>query len=118
VSTIVSRGQDEGQRAHRRVGVADDAAAHAAGVVGDHPADGGDVGAGRVGPELAADAAQSTRLTWPRTVPGLTRAALPPSSTATREVAPHVDEDAVGLTLAVEAGAAAAEDDRDAARPP
>ena len=107
------RGQDEGQRAHRRVGVPGDAAAHPARVVGDDAADGGDVGAGRVGAELAPVRGEDAV--------GVAedRARLDPGSGAVlldrdaAEVAAHVDEDAVALALAVEAGAAGAEGDRD-----
>ena len=66
------------------------------------------------GPSLRPCGAR-TRLAWPSTVPGLTRAIAPPSSTATpAEVAAHVDQDPVTLPLAVEAGPAGAEGDRDA----
>ena len=67
------------------------------------------------GPSLRPCGAR-TRLAWPSTVPGLTRASAP--SVLDRdaaEVAAHVDQDAVALALAVEAGAAGAEGDRDAA---
>ncbi len=105
--------QDEGQRAHGRVGVPGRATAHPAGVVGDHAADGGDVGAGRVGTELAA--------VWGEHLVGVTEhdAGLDPRPRPVlldrdaAEVAAHVDQDAVALTLAVEAGAAGAENDRD-----
>ena len=51
-------GEHERHRAHGPVGVGDDAAAHAARVVGDHAADAGDVGARRIGAELAAVAGE------------------------------------------------------------
>ena len=51
-------GQHQRHRAHRPVGVGDDAAAHPARVVGDHPADAGDVGAGGIGAEAPAVAGQ------------------------------------------------------------
>ena len=108
-----SRGQNQGHRAHGRVGVLAGAAAHPAGVVGDDAADAGDVGAGRVGAEFAAVRGEHAV--------GVAEhgAGLDPGDGAvlldrdTAEVAAHVDEDAVALALAVEAGAAGAEGDRD-----
>jgi len=93
----------------------DGAAAHPTGVVGDHAADRGDVGAGRVGAELApvggedavGVAEHGARLD-PRQ-----RAVLLDRDAA--EVAPHIDQDAVALSLSVEAGPPGAKDDRDAA---
>ena len=109
------RGEDEGQRAQGRVAVLGDPAAHPARVVGDDAADRGDVGARRVGAEAAAvrgedavDVAEDRAGADPRrgaVLEHLDRA----------EVAADVDQDAVGLALAVEAGAAGAEGDRDAA---
>ena len=65
------------------------------------------------GPSATA-VGRSTRLAWPSTVPGRTRAASPPSSTSTpREVPADVDQDPVALALAVQARAAAAEGHRD-----
>ena len=107
------RGQDEGHRPDRRVGVAGDAAAHAAGVVGDDAADRGDVGAGRVGAEFApvrGEDAVGVAEHGAGLDPGY-RAVLLDRDAG--EVAAHVDEDAVALALAVEAGAAGAEGDRD-----
>ena len=75
------RGEDEGQRAHRRVGVLGHPAAHPARVVGDDAADRGDVGARRVGAEPRPCGAR-TRLAWPRIVPVPIRTAAPSSSTA------------------------------------
>ncbi len=110
-------GQDEGQRAHRRVGVPGRPAAHAARVVGDHPADGGDVGARRVGAELAPVRGEDA-VGVAEQGAGLDPGGLPPVlDRDAAEVAAHVDEDAVALALAVEAGAAAAEDDGDGAAP-
>ena len=51
-------GEHQRHRADGPVGVGDDAAAHAAGVVGDHAADAGDVRAGRVRAEPAAVAGE------------------------------------------------------------
>ncbi len=107
-------GQDEGHRAYRRVGVVKDTAAHPAGVVGDHAADRGDLGAGRVGAELAPVGSEDAV--------GVTEhgAGLDPGERAAllhrdaAEVAAHVDQDAIALALAIEAGAAGAEGDRDA----
>ena len=65
------------------------------------------------GPSLRPCGAR-TRFAWPSTVPGLTRAqraVLLDRDAA--EVPSHVDQDAVALALAVEAGAAGAEGDRD-----
>ena len=110
-------GEHQRHRAHGRVGVLGHSAAHPARVVGDHAADAGDVGAGRVGAELAAvrgehavGVAEHRARLDPRQ-----RAVLLDRDAA--EVAAHVDQDAVALALAVEAGAAGAEGDRDA-RPP
>ena len=107
-------GQHEGHRAHRAVGVGDDAAAHSARVVGDHPADAGDVGGGGVGAdapavsgEQAVGVAEDHAGLRPHARPAVLDAHAAP-------VAAHVDEDRVGLALAVEAGAAGAEGDRDA----
>ena len=111
-----SRGQDEGERADRAVGVGHDSATHPAGVVGEHTADAGDVGARRIGPELAA-----LRREHPVGVaehgPGLD----PCPSRAVENlhpapVPPHIDQDAVRLRLAVQARAARAEGDRDLGR--
>ena len=65
------------------------------------------------GPSLRPSGAR-TRLAWPRIVPGLTRARAPSLlDRDAAEVLADVDEDAVALALAVEAGAAGAEGDRD-----
>ena len=104
--------QHEGDRDDGLVGVVGDAAAHPARVVGDHAAHAGDVGRGRVGPELAAvggedpvDVAEHRARLDSRT-----GAAVLDRDRA--KVAPHVDQDPVGLTLAVEARAAGAEGHR------
>ena len=56
----------------------------------------------------------STRLTWPSTVPGRTRARRAVVlDRDPAEVAADIDQDPVALALAVEAGAAGAEGDRD-----
>ena len=52
------RGEQQGQRRHRVVGVALQGAAHAAGVVGDDPADRGHVRGGGVGPEAPPERPQ------------------------------------------------------------
>ena len=109
------RGQDEGQRAQGRVGVLGDPAAHPARVVGDDAADRGDVGARRVGAEAAAERGEhAVDVAEDRAGADPRRGAVLEHRDAA-EVAAHVDEDAVGLPLAVEAGAAGAEGDRDAA---
>ena len=101
--------QDELQRAQRLVGVVDDAAAHAARVVRDHAADACDVGARRV----RSDAARVRREYGVR--PAEDRAGLHASARSvvldldTGPVAADVDQDAVGLPLAVQARAAGAE---------
>ncbi len=107
-------GQHEGHRAHGRVGVVDGATAHPTRVVGDHAADRGDVGAGRVGAELAPVRGEDAIGVAEH------RAGLDPGQRPVllhgdaAEVAPHVDQDAVALPLAVEAGAAGTKDDGDA----
>ena len=64
------------------------------------------------GPSLQPCGA-STRLTWPSTVPGCDpRAGAVVLDRDAAEVAADVDQDPVGLALAVEARAAGAEDDR------
>ena len=94
-----------------------DAAAHPAGVVGDHAADAGDLGARRVGAEPAAVAGEAP-------VDAAEHGAgLDPHARARRprrrrlEVAAAVEEDAVGLRLAVQARAAGAEHERRAGAP-
>ncbi len=95
-----------------------DPAAHPARVVGDHPADGGDVGAGRVGAELAAVGREdAVGVAEDRPGPDPRPRPLVLDRDAA-EVAADVDEDAVALPLAVEAGAAGAEGDRDAGAAP
>ena len=110
------RGQDEGQRAQGRVAVLGHPAAHPARVVGDDAADGGDVGARRVGAEAAAVRREhAVDVAEDRAGADPDRGAVLEHGEAA-EVAAHVDQDAVGLALAVEAGAAGAEGDRDALR--
>ena len=98
-----ARRQHERELTDRRVGVGRGPAAHAAGVVGDHAADGGDVGAGGIGAELAA-----VRGEHPVGV-AEQRAGLHPGPGATVldadavEVAPDVDEDPGALPLSVQA---------------
>ena len=110
-----SRRQYERQLADGRVGVRDDPAAHAAGVVGDDPADGGDVGRGRVGAEPAA-VGREDPVDVAEHGPG-----PDPDPAAVVEhldaapVPADVGEDPVGLGLPVEAGAAGAKDERGAA---
>ena len=101
-------GQHQGHRAHRAVGVGDDAAAHPTRVVGDHAADAGDVGGGGVGPdapavtgEQAVAVAEDHARLRPQARSLILDAHPPP-------MAADVDEDRVGLALAVEARAAGA----------
>ena len=103
------RGEHEGQRRHGVVGVALQGAAHAAGVVGDDPADRGHVGGGGVRPQPPPDAPQhGIGLTQDRS------GASPQPGSAVLDhhagpVPPDVDEDVVGLRLPVQARAAGAE---------
>ena len=106
-------GQHERQRADGAVGVGDHAAAHPARVVGDHPADAGDLGARRIGAQTPAVAGQQPV--------GHGRAPRPGCSAGPRPVVldpdplpvpAHVDQDRVGLRLPVEAGATGPEDER------
>ena len=107
-------GQHEGQRSDGAVGVRDDAAAHAARVVRQHPADAGDVGAGGIGTELAP--------VWRQDPVGVAQdgAGLHPHAGALVEhlhpapVPPDVDQDSVALRLPVQAGSSGAEGDRHA----
>ncbi len=106
-------GEHEGQLADGLVRVAGHSAAHPAGVVGDHAADAGDVGRGRVGTEFVSvrgehpvDVAEQR----PRLHPGAGAAVLDLNPA---EVAPDVDQDPVGLPLSVEAGASGTEDHGD-----
>ena len=106
------RRQHEGQGADGAVGVRDDSAAHPARVVGEDAADAGDVGAGRVGPELAP-----VRPEHPVGVPedGARLDARPRAVVEHLHPGPvpaNVDQDPVALGLAVQAGAAGAEGDR------
>ena len=89
--------EHERHRAHRPVGVGAHPAAHSAGVVGDHAADAGDVGAGRVRAELAPVAGEQA-VDVPEDDAGLSADArasiLDPRASP---VAADVDEDRVGL---------------------
>ena len=107
--------QHEPQRAHGRVRVGGHPAAHAARVVGDHAADGREVDARRVGSEAAAVRRQDAVCVAehrPRPHPHALAAV---EHLESRPVVADVDEDAVGLRLAVEAGAGGAEGQRDRA---
>ena len=103
------RGEHQGQRRHGVVGVALQGAAHAAGVVGDDPADRGHVGGGGVRPQAPPDAPQDgIGLTQDRSGAG----PQPGSAVLDHQagpVPPDVDEDVVGLRLPVQARAAGAE---------
>ena len=104
-----ARGEDQGQRRHGVVGVALQGAAHAAGVVGDDPADRGHVGGGGVGPQAPPEGPQDgIGLTQDRSGAG------PQPGSAVLDchagpVPPDVDEDVVGLRLPVQARAAGPE---------
>ena len=112
-----ARGEDERQRTHGLVAVVAHPAPHAARVVRDDPTHGRDVAAGRVRAQLAAvpgqhpvDVAEHRARAHPH----------PLAVTFDRDpgpVPPDVDHDPVGLGLAVEAGAPAAEGDRNAGPP-
>ena len=112
VSIAVPEGSTKRQRGDGPVGVLVDAAAHAARVVGDHAADGRDVRAapgrgracGRAAQHAVRVAEQRARLHARTRAAVLARATPGP-------VPADVHEDAVGLALAVEARAAAAEGD-------
>ena len=108
-------GQHDDEGVQGAVGVLLRAAGHAAGVVGDDPADGAGDLAGRVGAELAAvrcevgvDVRGPSRRAAP--APGRRRRAPRPPERCAR-----VGEDAVGDPLAGQAGAAGAEGQRHAA---
>jgi hypothetical protein len=106
------RGQNKRHRADGRIRILDDAAAHAARVVRDHPADRREVRARRVGPEPPAVGRQDAvgvAEHGARAHPG--EGSLPLDRDP-GEVTAHVDEDPVGLPLAVEAGAAGPKHDR------
>ena len=107
------RGQHESELVDRAVGVGGDTAAHAARVVGDDAADAGDVGAGRIGPELAPVRRQhpvGVAQQGPGPDPGARAAVL---DLHPGPVAADVDDDPVALGLAVEAGAAGPQGHRD-----
>ena len=103
------RGEHQGQRRHGVVGVALQGAAHAAGVVGDDPADRGHVGGGGIGPQAPPDAPQDgIGLTQDRSGAG----PQPGSAVLDHHAAPvppDVNEDVVGLRLPVHARAPGAE---------
>ena len=107
------RRQHDRQRAQGLVGVLDGPAAHAAGVVGHDPADGGRGLRRRIRPEPVAVRLQG------RIRPGQDRARLAAQRpTAVLDGAPdpvahHLDEDPVALGLPGQAGAGGAERDRD-----
>ena len=109
------RGQDEGERAQRRVGVVDDPAAHPARVVGDHAADRRRLVGGRVGAELSPVPGQhAVGVGEHGAGPHPCQGAVALDGGA-GEVVADVDEDPVSLRLAVEAGPGRAQGDRDAA---
>ena len=94
-----------------------DPAAHAAGVVGEHAADAGDLGARRVRADAAAVRDQAP-VHAPQDGAGLHPHARPAVLDRDGfEVAPAVQQDAVGLGLAVEARATGAEHERRAGGP-
>ena len=108
--------QHEGEREDGAVGVRDDPASHPARVVGEYAADAGDVGAGRVRAELASVWRQHP-IGMPEHGPRL----HPHPGPVVEHLHPtpvpaDVDQDSVGLRLAVQAGAAGAEGDRDLGR--
>ena len=108
-----ARGQDEAHAGHGRVGVELRAALHAAGVVGDHTADRGDLHRGGVGSELATVGCENpVDVGHHRARGDRDRAALVEHLDAA-EVAAHIDQDAIALALAVEARAAGTEGDAD-----
>ncbi len=107
-------GQDEGEGLQRVIGVLHDAAAHAAGVVGEDAADAAACDGGRVGTDLAA-------IELERVVgllsddSGLEADGLAVFLDAhAAPVAADIDEDAVSDGLTREAGASGAEAERDA----
>ena len=112
VDQIRSASPEAPARAHGAVGVGDDAAAHPARVVGDHATDAGDVGGGGIGADAPSPASEQA-VGVPKHHAGLDPQAgsvvLHPHPAP---VAADVDEDRVGLGLAVEAGPAGAEDER------
>ena len=90
------------------------AAAHAARVVGDHPADRREVGGRRVGAHAAlVPGERPVHAAEHRAGPDAHPRAVVEHRDA-REVAPYVHEDPGALALAVEAGAAGAQRHRDA----
>ncbi len=106
-------GEHELHRGHGRIGVELRPAAHAAGVVGHHAADRGDVGRGRIRAELVAVGCQyGVGVPEHGSGPDRRTAAVVVDLHA-GEVPAHVDQDAVGLALAVEAGPAGPEGDAD-----
>ena len=103
------RGEHQGQRRHRVVGVALQGAPHPAGVVGDDPADRGHVGRGGVRPQPPPGApqhgiglAQDCAGAGPQPGPAVLDHHPGP-------VPPDIDEDVVGLRLPVQARAAGPE---------
>ena len=111
------RREHERHRLDRRVGVPGDPAAHATGVVGDHAAEGRDVFARRVGPELEA-AASEHAIGDAEQRPGphpCTRASI--FDLYAGEPSADVDHDPVRLCLTVQARAAATEVHRRARAP-
>ena len=113
-----SRGEHERERAQRRIGICDHSAAHPAAVVRNDAADRRDVGRRRIGPdaplvlrERPVDVAeQRSRLH------AHTRSAVLDLQPA--PVTPNVDEDPVGLCLAVQRSPARAEGHGNAGPPP
>ena len=110
-------GERERQRTQCSVGVGVDAAAHAARVVGEHTAETGDLGAGRIGAD-PAPLSQQTPIDAAEHGAGLdTHARAAVFDGHVFEVTPAVEQDAVGLRLAVEARAPGPEDERGAGPP-
>ncbi len=111
-------GEHERHRLDRRIRVAHRPATHASRVVGDDAADAGDVGRGRIGAELVAVGSKYA-VDVAEDVAGTDANALAVvEHRDPAEVAANVDEDPVGLALAVEAGAARAEGHGRAGPPP
>ena len=107
-----ARGEQQPERTNGRVGIVDDAAPHAPGVVGDNPADGGEVGARRVGAELSPIGCEDPIDVPERRARAHARPRPLRLDLHAGEVAPDVDEDALALSLAVEARAAGAKGER------